>query len=540
MSVSSFLHLIFIMLITHWNSDLLMLLVGLASLIGIRYLAYFYSFFWCWQRYRHQQPVTTGDLMRLAKIPYLKIQITTRGTADSTEVIRRGIQSILALVYEAPALYGFLLSVEVVTEAPEQKELFEREFAHTPLDVQVFVIPPTYETPNGTQLKARALHYMVELRRQGINYKPGRCFIAHYDEESLLPAEELKKLLCHLATTQKQLLEGPIYYALEYRSASVLCRAMEASRPIGSFECCTTMERGMPLQIHGSNLVLDELLENELGWDLGTLRGQPFVAEDFIFGIFAYLLRGSAIFGWHGCLMLEQPPFSYRSAFWQRYRLVLGILQGLNAMRTLPQYCNLPLKKRLQLTWRMRYRVLTFASGLPTGLLALGYTAYQSYLLLSNHLFLPLPLPLMLWLAIVGFLWLNTLFIGAWYNLSYSVRMAPDLSWRQRWIEIMRVLGLAPLASIMESAAAFWAIAQWLSGFSTARWQPLPKTVQAEQQLYTQVEEEDTTTPLSLAEQRVQRIKELRQQREQSAPYRAISRSIPMKRIKGHSVHGKI
>ncbi len=530
-------HLLFIALHIRWTSYLLALLVGLTSLIGIRLLAHFHSFFWHWERYRNQQAVTTGDLMRQPKLPHLKIQITTLGTAGSTEVIRQSIQSILSLVYEVPALYGPLLNIEVVTEAPEQKELFEREFAHTPLDVQVFVIPPTYETPNGTKLKARALHYMVELRRQGINYKPGRTFIAHYDEESIIPTEELKKLLYHLAITNKQLLEGPIYYSLKYRSASMLCRAIEANRPIGGFECCTTMEHGLPLHIHGSNLVIDETLENELGWDLGILHGQPFVAEDFIFGIFAYLLRGPTIFGWHGCLMLEQPPLSYRSTFWQRYRWVLGILQGLKAMRTLPQFRNLPLRQRLLLIWRMRYRVLTFAYGLPVGILALGYTLYQSYLLLSNHLFLPLPLPLMLWLTIVGFLWLNTLFIGAWYNLSYTT----DLAWQQRWLEIMRVLCLAPLAGIMESAAACWAIGQWALGHHTARWQPLPKTVQAEQQLHTQaLEEQDTAIVLSLAEQRLQRIKELRQQRESTAPSRAISRSTTMKRIKGYTAHGKI
>jgi hypothetical protein len=40
------------------------------------------------------------------------------------------------------------------------------------------------------------------------------------------------------------------------------------------------MESGMPLHLHGSNLVVEEEFENQIGWDFGTLDGQPFIAED--------------------------------------------------------------------------------------------------------------------------------------------------------------------------------------------------------------------------------------------------------------------
>src|SRR4051812_26367227 len=96
--------------------------------------------------------------------------------------------------------------------------------------------PPNYQTPNGTMLKARGLHYAVEWRRAGWNRKPGRTFIVHYDEESVMVPDELRKLLRVLAETNKRILEGPIYYPLEYTDASAICRAMEANRPIGCFE----------------------------------------------------------------------------------------------------------------------------------------------------------------------------------------------------------------------------------------------------------------------------------------------------------------
>ena len=342
--------------------------------------------------------------------------------------------------------------------------------------------PAEYQTPNGTKLKARALHYMVELRRCGINRKPGQTFIVHYDEESVMEPNELRRLIQYLATTDKKLTEGPIYYPLEYRDASVICRAMEANRPIGCFECRDVMESGTPLHLHGSNLVIDEELENELGWDIGNLNGQPFIAEDYVFGVLAYLRRGPQIFGWHGCVMLEQPPFSFKSAFKQRFRWIIGVLQGMEMMRSMPEFDQLPQKLRFHLTWGTRYRILTFALGLPTGTVSLLYLLYQGWLMLFHQASLSLPLPVMCWMVIVGFLWLNSVFIGTWYNLANS-----KMSQRVRWLEGTKVIVVAPIAGILESTAGFWAVVQWMIGKRDVTWQPTPKTKAADKGLHAKV-----------------------------------------------------
>jgi len=458
-------------------------MVVLVSMVGFRLLYYFRSFFLHSSRYRRLQPITTHDIMSLPSIPFIKVQITTRGSLGSTEVIRRGIQNIVALVNEAPNLYSRILSVEVVTESLEQKRVLEWDFSQTPLQVQGFVVPAQYQTPKGTKLKARGLHYMVELRRRGVNRKAGRTVIVHYDEESVMVPNELRKLIHYLATTDKKLTEGPIYYPLEYRDASLICRAMEANRPVGCFECREVMESGTPLHMHGSNLVIDEDLENQLGWDIGNLDGQPFIAEDYVFGVFAYLKYGPRIFGWHGCVMLEQPPFSFKSAFKQRYRWIIGVLQGITAMHRMPEFHRLPRKMRFHLTWGTQYRVMTFALGLPTGAISLLYTLYQAGIMLLGHVYLPLPFPLMLWMTIVGFLWLNSIFIGVWYNLT----SAEDMSLLQRWIEGTKVLMVAPIAGIAESSAAFWAVLQWTRGKRQVAWQPTPKTKDADKSLHAQV-----------------------------------------------------
>src|SRR5581483_5798422 len=128
----------------------------------------------------------------------------------------------------------------------------------------------------------------------------------------------------------------------------------------------------------------------------------------------------------------------------------------------------------LHLVWATRYRILTFALGLPTGAISPLYLLYQLGAVLTGQGFLLLPVPVLCWLVFVSFLWLNSMLIGAWYNLSY----AQQLSTQQHWIEVMRVLTMAPIAGILESSAGFWAVVQWLAGNRQVSWDPTPKKAQ--------------------------------------------------------------
>ena len=452
-------------------------MVALISIIGVRLLLYFRSFFLHWPRYRQLKWVTTADLKALPDIPFIKVQVTTRGAPGSTEVIRRGIQCVVGLAKEDVDFYANKLSVEVVTESSEQKYDLEQEFGQAPIDVDVIVIPEDYETPKETKVKARGLHYMVKLRRDGFNRKPGRTFVVHYDEESVMEPEELRKLIHYIAKTGKKVSEGPIFYPLEYADTSVVCQAMEANRPLGCFECREVMEKGIPLHLHGSNLVIEEEFENELGWDIGNLDGQPFIAEDYVFGVLAYLKGGSEAFGWHGAIMLEQPPFSFKSAFKQRYRWIVGVLQGMDMLRRMPEFYELARRDRFRLIWGTRFRIATFAFGLPTGALALLYLLYQAALVLSGRDFLPLPVPLMAWLVFIGFLWLNSVVIGVWYNVSFVRTLNPAY---RRWIMGARAFTLAPISGALESSAALWAVLKWMAGYREVSWTPTPKTKKAD------------------------------------------------------------
>ena len=450
----------------------------LITFIGIRLASYWWSFLLHWKRYRLLNRVTTGDLSRL-DVPFIKIQITTRGSAGSSEVILRGIRNVVTLVQEAPTYYEHFISVEVVTESIPQARLMDRAFAHTGLNVSCLVIPKDYDTPDGTKLKARGLHFAVERRRAGWNRKPGRTFIVHYDEESVMVPDELRKLIAHLASTDKQILEGPIYYPLEYMDASVLCRAMEANRPVGCFECRHVMESGVPLHLHGSNLVIDEAIENDLGWDIGCLNGEPFIAEDYVFGMKAFVKYGKNIFGWHGCVMLEQPPFSFKSAFKQRHRWIFGVLQGMAMVRKHPAFLSLPLSTRVNVIWGTRYRIASFALGSVAGVssfLLIPVVMPRLIESIAQGRVAPMPWIISLWLAAVGSMWLGSVFIGAWYNVGDA-----GLDSLGRAGEIARALVLAPLAGVLESSAGFWAVCQWSFGKRNVLWTPTPKTKMADQ-----------------------------------------------------------
>ncbi|MGA2530613.1 MAG: glycosyltransferase family 2 protein [Acidimicrobiales bacterium] len=452
-------------------------LLVLITFVGVRLLSYWRSFAFHSSRYRHTDTVSAGQLRDLA-LTYLKVQITTRGSVGSTEVILRGIRNLQELGAEEPGLFGELVSVELITESQAQAERVERTFAGDVISVEAVVLPVGYETPKGTKLKARALHFAVERRRAGWNRKPGRTFILHYDEESVMVPGELRKLMKLLATTPHSVLEGPIHYPLEYLSTSPLCRSMEANRPIGCFECRHVMESGIPLHLHGSNLVVAEDFENELGWDMGCLDGQPFIAEDYVFGMSAFLAAGKDVFGWHGCVMLEQPPISYRSAFRQRYRWIFGVLQGLTMTRRTPEFATVSRHIRTRLLFGTIYRITTFALGAVVGVLSIAFAPLflslaGKSLLDGGHFYLS---PwITLWLTTVGGLWLGSVFIGAWYNLAEA-----GLTGLQRVGQLALVVALAPIAGIFESCAGLWALVVWCGGRRKVEWLPTPKTSAAD------------------------------------------------------------
>ncbi len=83
-----------------------------------------------------------------------------------------------------------------------------------------------------------------------------------------------------------------------------------------------------PVHLHGSNLLIRADVEKEVGWNQGET-----VAEDQLFGSKAHEKYPRRL-GWHGGLVLEQPPLTLGDHYRQRKRWVQGAVQN---MKFLPR-----------------------------------------------------------------------------------------------------------------------------------------------------------------------------------------------------------
>ena len=145
-------------------------------------------------------------------------------------------------------------------------------------------------------------------------------------------------------------------------------------------------------------------------------------------------------------------------------------------MKHLSTYRQLPWHLRLRLTYSTRYRLMTFAFSFPAGIISLCYVIFHATTFAIGIPWSPLPFPLLLCLVAISFLWLNSFFIWAWYNITAIHKLVAS----QGIVEMVGISSVAPFASMLESAAAFWAVTQWSAGKRKVSWKPTPKTVAAD------------------------------------------------------------
>ena len=390
-----------------------------------------------------------------------RIQITTKG--NSMAVVRRGIDYV-EQAYKAYPLLRTLVTVEVVTEELDDQWELGKFYPW----VETFVLPEHYQTPNKTGLKARALHYMVELHRRN----PRNGYVVHYDEESVYTPDNLARLCATLMRTPIGISEGTISYGLDWEMANPICRTLESNRPFGCHECYLMMTHPVPLHLHGSNLVIQETIENEIGWDIGKYKNNPLIAEDLVFGLAVYLKYGKSVFGWHGTEMVEQPPFTLKAAYKQRERWCMGALQGVAHVKDLPGYNTLSKLDRFKIQVIIRIRVWTYALGAPVSTISLlvwsGAAMVDAIDILVG---IPLHLTLTLW-AIPGFvMWVAANQIGLAQNLA-STKLSKLTKLREHLI----VLAITPIAGLFDTAGPFVAVIKWSFGIKSVKWIPTEKS----------------------------------------------------------------
>jgi len=274
--------------------------------------------------------------------PFIIFQYTTRG--QHADVVAKGIESVnKACANNHHTSYR----IDVITDGTTDN-----------YDAKIIRVPDDFTTPNGTKKKARALEYAVQEHRQQGHYTSA-TWIWHMDEESIVTDQSVAAVLDYIGKGGKPVSEGPIVYSNKFMRKNILPSLVECCRPYQCYECMHMMTgNSVPTFIHGSNLLVRSDIEDAVGWDFGDS-----LTEDQRFGYEAHKKFG-AVFGWHGGMVVEQPPLNVKDTFRQRRRWAAGSRQNLKFM---------PFKDRIY----QSARLLSWAAGFVSGIVTFAIWIFQ-------------------------------------------------------------------------------------------------------------------------------------------------------------------
>lgn len=296
------------------------------------------------------------DLRRIYNDPTIIFQITTR-SATMTPVVKRGIDSII----DSSLKINYRnYQISIITDDPKDQVTLN--------DINCEVIIVDKKFASSAIKKGRALQYAVEHRRKtGKNIS--NYWIFHMDDESYVTSQTIMSLLKFIREGNAIASEGPIFYPLKFESANRLTAIAESIRPFTCYDCVSQMTNPPPLHMHGSNLLVRSDIEDSIGWNFG-----PTLAEDQIFGYKIYEKYGPKSMGWHGGMLLEQPPLNIKDHFMQRRRWVLGSLQNM---------VRFPLIHKFKLMFKLVTYFMGFVSGVVSTILYFHSYIPKLFLVLS-------------------------------------------------------------------------------------------------------------------------------------------------------------
>jgi cellulose synthase/poly-beta-1,6-N-acetylglucosamine synthase-like glycosyltransferase len=177
--------------------------------------------------------------------------------------------------------------------------------------------------------------------------------------------------------------------------------------------------------------------------------------------------------GWHGGVLLEQPPLNLKDHFYQRRRWVLGTMQNLE---------KFPRLHRFKLMYKSITYFLGFASAVASTILmvhnyfSLAVSIPDINSRLSSIISLPERLTTFSWDALVqsinninpvelgvaslllftSIVWIASYQVGLFLNLRYSRTRS-----RRRILLHIQTLLLCPIIGLVETFPAFWAMIEY-------------------------------------------------------------------------------
>lgn len=411
-----------------------------------------------WRTLKNRKLFIVKDLYGFSNQYSIIFQITTR-SATKTPVVKRGIQSI---VNSAEKINFHNYQISVVTDDPHDRWTLKSE------KCELVVVEANYQT-NAIK-KGRALQYAVEYRRQ-IGKNTSERWIFHMDEESYVTQQTILALLKFIREGKGVVSEGPIFYPLKFESANRLTAIAESVRPFACFDCVSQMKNPPPLHMHGSNLLVRSDIEDEIGWRFGYT-----LAEDQMFGYKVYEKYGQGSMGWHGGILLEQPPLNLKDHFLQRRRWFLGTMQNLD---------KFPRWHRYKVMFKSVTLFLGFASGVASTALMIQVYIVPFFSLLTYELGIvssdivslsgklqissvftsianssstttPIELGISSILLFASLVWLGSYQVGLFLNLRYS-----KMKWAKKVLLHLQALILCPVIGLVETFPAVYAIIEY-------------------------------------------------------------------------------
>ena len=414
---------------------------------------------------RNRRIFVETDLRRIHNDPEIIFQITTR-SATRTPVVIRGVESII----ESCSKVNYdSYEISVVTDDEKDKGTLSNH------KCDVIVVEKEYST-NAIK-KGRALQYAVEFRRKCAKNSL-KQWVFHMDDESCVTTQTVLSLLKFIRSSGPAVVsEGPIFYPLKFEFANPLTAIAESIRPFTCYDCVSQMTNPPPLHMHGSNLLVRSDIEDMIGWNFG-----PTLAEDQLFGYKVYEKYGPKSLGWHGGILLEQPPLNIKDHFMQRRRWVLGSLQNMN---------KFPIIHKFKVMFKLSTYFLGFISGIvsiflyfhlqfpkllsliplhdifsQTNIVSVGpklnevintLSSESIFNTLSNGTATEITIGLMLIFPYI--LWLFSYQMGLFLNLQYS-----EIASKKRVFMHLQTLVLSILIGLVETFPAFYAMIEYCIG----------------------------------------------------------------------------
>jgi len=275
------------------------------------------------------------------------VQIPTIGRHDVMPALRRVVASMETVLPTNFLRWRVDIVAEETSEARD--ELEELRSDH----VRVLYVPAHYETPGGTQAKARANCWLDALRQREGESRDD-VWILHMDDDTAIgrdTGEQISRFIWSNRPADprsKLLAQGVLTYPRAYSSNALVWLA-DAVRPgtdLSVFRLWTGGGRPL-LGAHGELLLVRSDIESEIGWDYGRFLS---ITEDANFALL-FATRHPGRSAWFAARCYGTSPESFRDLVKQRKRWARGLIHVVRNP-------VVPLRNRLLLAYALTSWVL--------------------------------------------------------------------------------------------------------------------------------------------------------------------------------------